>query len=212
MLLQDYEELVKKCETKSRQSEVGNFKEKLTFEDDRWSRLTSSEEDTPHLEATSSGKDFYEDNPLGPLEDVGQTLVVSVHHFPMILCPFSPRVFVLPSEGSVAEACLSFEHEDSLSPGLPPIRTGSFSDGDDVPPAATLTANFLYHLAAKVVDWLKLTYFLFFLFLCVKSLFIIFLFLPQVSNKFILPYSLSSVNHLPIFFPPKIYLGTKDIE
>ncbi|KAK1562103.1 hypothetical protein Q3G72_006345 [Acer saccharum] len=150
LLLQDYEELVKKCETKSRQSEVGNFKEKLTFEDDRWSRLTSSEEDTPYLEATSSGKDFYEDNPLGPLEDIGQTLVVSVHHFPMILCPFSPRVFVLPSEGSVAEACLSFEHEDSLSPGLPPISTGSFSDGDDVPPAATLTANFLYHLVAKM--------------------------------------------------------------
>ncbi|KAK3183974.1 hypothetical protein Dsin_031260 [Dipteronia sinensis] len=150
LLLQDYEELFKKCETKSRQSEVGNFKEKLTFEDDGWSRLTSSVEDTPHLEATSSGKDFFEDNPLGSLEDVGQTLVVSVHHFPMILCPFSPRVFVLPSEGSVAEACLSFDHEDSLSPGLPPIGTGSFSDGDDVPPAATLTANFLYHLASKM--------------------------------------------------------------
>ncbi|KAK2665906.1 hypothetical protein Ddye_004480 [Dipteronia dyeriana] len=150
LLLQDYEELVKKCETKSRQSEVGNFKEKLTNEDDGWSRLTSSEKDNPHLEATSSGKDFCEDNPLGPLEDVGQTLVVSVHHFPMILCPFSPRVFVLPSEGSVAEACLSFEHEDSLSPGLPSISTGSFSDGDDVPPAATLTANFLYHLASKM--------------------------------------------------------------
>ncbi|KAH7577061.1 hypothetical protein ACOSP7_002192 [Xanthoceras sorbifolium] len=149
LLLQDYEELVKKGETKSGQSEVSNLKEKMTFEDEGWSRLTSSEEDTPHLEATSSGKDLYEDNPLGPL-DVGQTLVVSVHHFPMILCPFSPRVFVLPSEGSVAEACLSSEHEDSLSPGLPPISTGSFSDGDEVPPAATLTANFLYHLAAKM--------------------------------------------------------------
>ncbi|KAL5797383.1 hypothetical protein ACOSQ2_002203 [Xanthoceras sorbifolium] len=149
LLLQDYEELVKKGETKSGQSEVSNLKEKMTFEDEGWSRLTSSEEDTPHLEATSSGKDLYEDNPLGPL-DVGQTLVVSVHHFPMILCPFSPRVFVLPSEGSVAEGCLSSEHEDSLSPGLPPISTGSFSDGDEVPPAATLTANFLYHLAAKM--------------------------------------------------------------
>ncbi|KAK4845521.1 hypothetical protein QYF36_006096 [Acer negundo] len=76
LLLQDYEELVKKCVTKSRQSEVGNFKEKLTFEDDGWSRLMSSEEDTPHLEATSSVKDFYEDNPFGPLEDVGQTLIL----------------------------------------------------------------------------------------------------------------------------------------
>lgn len=144
--------------TKSRQSEANNFLEKLTFEDDGWSRLTSSEENIPNFEASSVGNDLYEDNPVGLMEDVGQKLVVSVHHFPMILCPFSSRVFVLPSEGSIAEACLSNEHEDSLSPGLPPISTGSFSDGDDVPLGATLTANFLYHLAAKVTSgtWLNL--------------------------------------------------------
>lgn len=158
MLLQDYEELLKKSNTKSGQSEDNNFLEKLTFEDDGWSRLTSSEEDIPNLEASSAGKDLYEDNPIGLMEDVGRKLVVSVHHFPMILCPFSPRVFVLPSEGSIAEACLSNGHEDSLSPGLPPISTGSFSDGDDILPGATLTANFLYHLAAKVTSgtWLNL--------------------------------------------------------
>ncbi|KAJ0112903.1 hypothetical protein Patl1_02453 [Pistacia atlantica] len=105
---------------------------------------------SPNLEARSAGKDLYEDNPIGLMEDVRQKLAVSVHHFPMILCPFSPRMFVLPSEGSIAEACLSNEHEDSLSPGLPPISSGSFSDGDDIPPGATLTANFLYHLAAKM--------------------------------------------------------------
>ncbi|XP_044503184.1 sec1 family domain-containing protein MIP3 isoform X2 [Mangifera indica] len=150
LLLQDYEELLKMSNTKSRQSEANNFLEKLTFEDDGWSRLTSSGENIPNFEASSVGNDLYEDNPVGLMEDVGQKLVVSVHHFPMILCPFSSRVFVLPSEGSIAEACLSNEHEDSLSPGLPPISTRSFSDGDDVPLGATLTANFLYHLAAKM--------------------------------------------------------------
>ncbi|XP_031273797.1 sec1 family domain-containing protein MIP3-like [Pistacia vera] len=150
LLLQDYEELLKKSNTKSGKSEDDNFLEKLTFDDDGWSRLTSSEVDIPNLEARSAGKDLYEDNPIGLMEDVRQKLAVSVHHFPMILCPFSPRMFVLPSEGSIAEACLSNEHEDSLCPGLPPISSGSFSDGDDIPPGATLTANFLYHLAAKM--------------------------------------------------------------
>ncbi|KAJ4892183.1 Sec1 family domain-containing protein MIP3 [Raphanus sativus] len=77
-------------------------------------------------------------------------LVVSVHHFPLIICPFTPRTFVLPSQGSVAEASLSRQHEDSLSFGLPPISTGSMSDTDDVPPGATLTAHFLYQLALKM--------------------------------------------------------------
>ncbi|KAJ4729648.1 Sec1 family domain-containing protein MIP3 [Melia azedarach] len=143
LLLQDYEELVQKRETESEQLEDSTVQQKSAFEDDGWSRLTSSEEDTSHLEASSSGKDIYS-------EDVGQALVVSVHHFPLILCPLSPRVFVLPSEGSVAEACLSVEHEDSLSPGLPSMTTGLFSDGDDVPSGATLTAHFIYHLAAKM--------------------------------------------------------------
>ena len=50
----------------------------------------------------------------------------------------------------MAEAHLSLEHEDAFSPGLPPLSTGSHFDGDDTAPGATLTANFLYHLAAKV--------------------------------------------------------------
>lgn len=150
LLVQDYEELIKKSKTKSRQPDDSSLQENLSFEEEGWSRLTSSEENVPPLEASSSGRDVYEDNRIGHTEDVGQKLVVSVHHFPMILCPFSPRVFVLPSEGSVAEAYLSAEHEDSLSPGLPPLSTRLPSDGDDVPPGATLTAHFLYHLAAKM--------------------------------------------------------------
>lgn len=155
LLVQDYEELVKKAETKSTQPFDKNLQDNLTFEDEGWSRLTSGEEGFPHLEASSSGRDLDHKNLIGHTEDVGQKLVVSVHHFPMLLCPFSPRVFVLPSEGSIAEAYLSAEHEDSLSPGLPPLSTGLPSDGDDVPPGATLTAHFIYHLAAKVTTSMR---------------------------------------------------------
>lgn len=134
LLLQDYDELVKKSEVKS--------------EDEGWSQLVCSEDDILQLE--TSRKDIFEDKQISHVEDVLQRLVVSVHHFPMILCPFSPKFFVLPSEGSVAEAYLSIKHEDSLSSGLPPLSTGLTSDGDDFPPGASLTAHFLYHLAAKV--------------------------------------------------------------
>lgn len=89
--------------------------------------------------------DAFVDNSLSQ-----HNLVVSVHHFPMILCPFSPRVFVLPSEGLVAESYLASESDNSISHGLPPTSTGLTSDGDDVPPGAALTAHFLYHLASKM--------------------------------------------------------------
>ncbi|KAG6722917.1 hypothetical protein I3842_03G185600 [Carya illinoinensis] len=148
LLVQDYEELVKKSKTKSTLPKDNNLRETSTFEDEGWSQLTSSEGDIPPLESSLTGRDIYDK--IGHPEDIGQKLVVSVHHFPMILCPFSPRVFVFPSKGSIAEAYLSAEHKDSLSPGLPPLSTGLLSDGDDVSPGATLTAHFLYHLAAKM--------------------------------------------------------------
>ncbi|KAJ7981586.1 Sec1 family domain-containing protein MIP3 [Quillaja saponaria] len=146
LLVQDYEELVKKSEARSKKpiNLQGNF------EDEGRSRFSSSGDDITDHQASSSGRDLYEDNPVDYTGDVGQRLIVSVYHFPTILCPVSPRVFVLPSEGSVAEAYLSAEHEDSLSPGLPSFRTGLLSDTDDVPPGATLTAHCLYHLAAKM--------------------------------------------------------------
>lgn len=132
LLVQDYEELVKKDKKNSRRTEGSNLK------------------DISQHETSLSARDFIEDKSVADREDVGKKLVVSVHHFPMILCPFSPRVFVLPSEGSVGDAYLSVKHEDALSPGLPPLSTGLLSDGDDIPAGATLTANFLYHLAAKM--------------------------------------------------------------
>lgn len=150
LLVLDYEELVKKCETKSRQSGDTSLLENLTLEDEGWSQLGPIEESISQIEARPSPRDLYQDNSVGRTEDVGQKLVVSVHHFPMILCPFSPRVFILPSEGAIAEAYLSTEHEDSLSPGLPPLSTGLPPDGDDIPPGATLTAHFLYHLTTKM--------------------------------------------------------------
>ncbi|PPS19862.1 hypothetical protein GOBAR_AA00736 [Gossypium barbadense] len=148
-LLQDYEELIENSDLKSGQLVDSNTKGNLTLEDEGWSRFTSNE-DVPSLEASSAGKNLYGDSPRRGMVDLGQKPIVSVHHFPMILSSISPRVFVLPSEGSIAEACLSSEHEDSISAGLPSLSTGLPSDVDEVPPAATLTAHFLYHLAAKM--------------------------------------------------------------
>ncbi|MED6221578.1 Sec1 domain-containing protein mip3 [Stylosanthes scabra] len=149
LLIQDYEELNKKSGAKP--SQFGSkVQAKIELDDGGRSKFSSSGEDSPNLEASSSGRDFYEQTPLDYTEDAAFKLVVSVHHFPMILCPLSPRVFVLPSEGLVAEAHLSSEHEDSIGPGFPPLSTGMLSDTDDVPPGATLTAHFLYHLAAKM--------------------------------------------------------------
>ncbi|KAL4328166.1 hypothetical protein AHAS_Ahas13G0172900 [Arachis hypogaea] len=149
LLVQDYEELNKKSGAKPRQF-GSKVQAKIKFEDGGRSKLSPSGEDVPHLEASSSGRDFFEQTPLDSTEDAVFKLDVSVHHFPMILCPLSPRVFVLPSEGLVAEAHLSSDHEDSIGPGFPPLSTGMLSDTDDVPPGATLTAHFLYHLAAKM--------------------------------------------------------------
>ena len=42
-------------------------------------------------------------------------------------------------------------YEDSLGSGLPSISTGKPFDSDEVPPGVTLTAQFLYHLANKVM-------------------------------------------------------------
>ncbi|KAJ4963150.1 hypothetical protein NE237_023089 [Protea cynaroides] len=159
LLLQDYEEHVRKYDTREssshrydewKQSEEGSFKERVVSEDEGWSQLVSSEEENPHPEGSFSERDLEETNATSCTDNLWKKLDVCVRHFPMILCPLSPRAFVLPSEGTVAEACLSAEHEDSLSPGLPPISTGLPPDGDDTPPGATLTAEFLYHLAAKM--------------------------------------------------------------
>ncbi|OVA13996.1 Sec1-like protein [Macleaya cordata] len=158
LLLQDYEEFVKKCEIKDKissrptdfgQSEESNFNESLASEDEGWSKFSLSEEEIPHPEA-SPRENIDEANLMCFKGDGLLRLDVSVHHFPMILCPLSARVFVLPSEGTVAEACLSYEHEDSLGPGLPSISTGLPSEGEDTPPGAILTAHLLYHLAAKM--------------------------------------------------------------
>ncbi|KAK4398140.1 Sec1 family domain-containing protein MIP3 [Sesamum angolense] len=51
-------------------------------------------------------------------------------------------VFVLPSEGSVAEASLSVEHENSISSGLPPLSTGKIADTEDFSPGQLLQLSF----------------------------------------------------------------------
>ncbi|KAI3457125.1 hypothetical protein Pfo_013788 [Paulownia fortunei] len=150
LLNQDYEELVKKRGTDHIVSGNSGLKESTASEDEGWSKLTSIEDDASGFDGISSAKLPQEDYSIGYSEDVGQELMVSVHHFPLILCPYSPRVFVLPSEGSVAEASLSAAHENSISSGLPPLSTGKIADTEDISPGATHTAQFLYHLALKM--------------------------------------------------------------
>ncbi|XP_051125610.1 sec1 family domain-containing protein MIP3 isoform X2 [Andrographis paniculata] len=116
-------------------------------EEEGWSQLTSMEDDADEISGVRLPQEDYSPDHS---DDVGQKLKISVHHFPLILCPLSPRVFVLPSEGSVAEASLSTEHESSISYGLPPLSTGHLMDTEDVTPGATLTAQFLYHFALKM--------------------------------------------------------------
>lgn len=161
LLLLDYEELVKKSGEKGLQSRQQNeirptaerdHQEKLVSADDSWSQLASSEEYDTKVEASAARGDICDDDSIKctEAEDNSARLIVSVDHFPMVLCPLSSRIFVLPSEGTIAEACLSNDHEDSLSPGLPSICTGRSSDGEDIPPGGTLTAHFLHHLAAQM--------------------------------------------------------------
>lgn len=117
-------------------------KENTITEDEGWFR----EENIPPMSpAFSSTKDIYD------VDRIVHKLIAYVHHFPLILCPFSPKFFVLPSEGSISEACLSADQENSITSGLPPLSSGTFHDGEDVPPGVALTAQFLYQLTAKVI-------------------------------------------------------------
>ncbi|PIA37860.1 hypothetical protein AQUCO_02900006v1 [Aquilegia coerulea] len=159
LLIQDYEEIIRKHKTKEQSSpqhsefiypEESNLSARVALENEGWSPLTLGEGDTPYSEASPSGRNLGESHSMSSKEDIWPRLAVSVHHFPMVLCPLSPKIFVLPSEGTVAEACLSNQHEDSLSAGLPPISSGSPFDGEDTPSGAIFTAHFLYHLAAKM--------------------------------------------------------------
>lgn len=151
LLLQDYEEHAKKCPTNSREPGSTEFTESIVPEEEGWSQLSSIEDDVSALDDNSDARVSYKDDSIVQSEDAGQKLIVFVLHFPLILCPLSPRVFVLPSEGSVAEACLSTEHENSISYGLPPLSTGTPTDADDISPGATLTTQFIYDLALKVI-------------------------------------------------------------
>lgn len=140
LLVQDYEELMKKNNPKNK-----DLKENLIPEDEGWLQLTPREDNIPMSPAAfSSTKDIYD------VDQIGKKLIAYVHHFPLIICPFSPKFFVLPSQGSIAEAYLSPEQENSISSGLPPLSTGTFHDGEDVPAGVALTAQFLYHLTSKM--------------------------------------------------------------
>lgn len=148
LLVQDYMELNKRSETKSRPTGDTELKEG-PIEEEGWAQLPPIE-DISNFGSISNAGDSLENPQILHEESEEPKLVVSVLHFPMILCPLSPRVFVLPSEGTVTEAYLCTQHESSISPGLPPLSTKSDSDSEDIPPGASLTAQLLYHLAIKM--------------------------------------------------------------
>ncbi|XP_071736208.1 sec1 family domain-containing protein MIP3-like isoform X2 [Rutidosis leptorrhynchoides] len=154
LLVQDYEELTKKKKNNNLNNK--NVNVKSISEDEGWLQLTPREENIPMSPSFSTTKDIHDDDVDHRIgvhtgEDVGHKLFVRVHHFPLIICPFSPKFFVLPSEGSIAEAYLSPSEQDNcISSGLPPLSTGTFLDGEDVPAGVALTAQFLYHLTTKM--------------------------------------------------------------
>jgi hypothetical protein len=147
LLIQDHEELFKKHE-KLDKNKVSHYTETdFTLDVDTKSGFgvhygTNSESPTKR-------NLFNED--LGQLEGRETRFSVTVGHFPMIFSPISSRAFVLPSEGIIADSYLSNPHEDSFGPGLPAISAGKPFDADEVPPGVTLTSQFLYHLANKVM-------------------------------------------------------------
>lgn len=148
LLVQDYMELNKRSETKSGPTGDTELKEG-PIEEEGWAQLPPIE-DISNFGSISNAGDSLENPQILHEESEEPKLVVSVLHFPMILCPLSPRVFVLPSEGTVTEAYLCTQHESSISPGLPPLSTKSDSYSEDIPPGASLTAQLLYHLAIKM--------------------------------------------------------------
>lgn len=148
LLIQDHEELLKKCGKLNKDKDNIPYTER-DFTSDGDTKWGSGVHYGPS--ESSPGKKDFSDDDFGQVETRGKRLSVTVCHFPMIFSPISSRTFVLPSEGTIAESYLSNHREDSLSPGLPSISTGKPFDGDEVPPGLTLTAQFLYHLANKVM-------------------------------------------------------------
>ncbi|XP_076912931.1 sec1 family domain-containing protein MIP3-like [Bidens hawaiensis] len=138
LLVQDYEELMKKNDSKTTTTHTHNKGNLIPEDEEGWLQLTPrAGDDTPK-------------SPSFIIGHAGQKMIAYVYHFPLIICPFSPKFFVLPSEGSVSEAYLSAEQENAISSGLPLLSTGTFHDGEDVPPGVALTSQFLYHLTTKM--------------------------------------------------------------
>lgn len=150
LLIQDHEELFKKYEKSAKPKEtIHETSIDFPTDVDKFSKWGSGAHYDSNSESSPTKRDLFDDE-MGPVEARGGRLSVTVRHFPMIFSPISSRVFVLPSEGIIADSCLSNNHEDSLGPGLPSISTGRPFDSDEVPPGVTLTAQFLYHLANKM--------------------------------------------------------------
>ncbi|CAO2143406.1 unnamed protein product [Urochloa humidicola] len=150
LLVQDHQELFKKCEKSNKHKDnISYTVSDFTTDADKHSEWGSGVHYGSNSDSSPTNRNLF-DADLGQLEASGKRLSVTVSHFPMIFSPITSRAFVLPSEGIIADSCLSNQHEDSLGPGLPSISTGKPFDSDEIPPGVTLTAQFLYHLANKM--------------------------------------------------------------
>ncbi|RWW42384.1 hypothetical protein BHE74_00052079 [Ensete ventricosum] len=93
LLIQDYEELLKK--SGKRGLNFHQEREAEACENDGWADLASGES-YQSVEASSKGDIYADDSVNVTGKQESKKLLVSVHHFPMILCPLSPRVFRAP--------------------------------------------------------------------------------------------------------------------
>ncbi|ONM05305.1 Sec1 family domain-containing protein MIP3 [Zea mays] len=107
LLIQDHDELLKKSENLDRHKEsIHKEASDFTSDVDNYSKWGSGVHYGSNSESSPTKRDFF-------------------------MTKWA-RVFVLPSEGIIADSSLSNHHEDSLGSGLPSISTGKPFDSDEM--------------------------------------------------------------------------------
>ncbi|KAJ7549057.1 hypothetical protein O6H91_07G038400 [Diphasiastrum complanatum] len=104
-----------------------------------------------HKESPLWAPESNEDRDSRAASEKKKSPTIQVYYIPLILCPLTPKIFVLPSGAAIAEAPLLDSPDYSLGPGLPGIDIGVPIDGEEhIPPGAILLAFFLQHLGSQL--------------------------------------------------------------
>jgi len=107
LLVPDHEELFKEHEKSNKNKGTISYAgSDLTSEADKYSEWGSRVHYGSNSESIRMERNFFDGN-LGQLEASGKRLSVTVSHFPIFFSPISSRAFVLPSDGIIADSCLS---------------------------------------------------------------------------------------------------------